>query len=235
MATQDELSARVRHIFGSQWDDKTKAYTVPDPQTLLLGSNHGVRLDATVLYADLEGSTSLVDSGSDWFAAEIYKAYLHCAATVIRDNDGVITAYDGDRVMGIFVGSAKNDNAARAALKIGGAVHHVINPLHREAYPNHAYNVGHTIGIDTSEILATRIGVRNDNDIVWVGTSANHAAKLGAENLIDPIRLSVDVYRNLALSSTHYAGQSMWTMRWSTSKNGYVYTSNWNCGTDYKF
>jgi len=37
-------------------------------------------------------------------AAEIYKTYLHCAAKIIRSEGGSITSYDGDRIMGIFIG-----------------------------------------------------------------------------------------------------------------------------------
>jgi class 3 adenylate cyclase len=60
------------------------------------------------------------------FAAEIYKTFLHCAAKIIRSEDGVITAYDGDRIMAVFIGNAKNTSAVRAALKnsLGGTEHH---------------------------------------------------------------------------------------------------------------
>jgi len=34
------------------------------------------------------------------------------------------------------------------------------------------------VGIDTSALFVARIGVRNDNDLVWVGRAANYAAKL---------------------------------------------------------
>jgi class 3 adenylate cyclase len=46
----------------------------------------------------------------DWFAAEIYKSYLISACRIIRDNGGEITAFDGDRVMAVFIGNMKNTN-----------------------------------------------------------------------------------------------------------------------------
>src|SRR4051812_36873707 len=61
-------------------------------------SNDAVEIDGTVLYADLAESTPLVKGYKDWFAAEVYKNYLYCAARIIRLRGGVITAYDGDRV-----------------------------------------------------------------------------------------------------------------------------------------
>ena len=59
---------------------------VPDPEDLRLGSD-GVNLDATVLYADMSGSTRLVDTKKAPFAAEVYKTYLACAAKIIK-NEG---------------------------------------------------------------------------------------------------------------------------------------------------
>ena len=44
-------------------------------------------------------------------AAEVYKSYMACAVRIIKDEDGSITAYDGDRVMGIFIGNVKNTTA----------------------------------------------------------------------------------------------------------------------------
>ena len=59
---------------------------------------------ATFLYADLNGSTQMVSSLSWQRCGEIYKTYLYCASRMIRDHGGEVVAFDGDRVMGIFLG-----------------------------------------------------------------------------------------------------------------------------------
>ena len=76
-----------------------------------------VKLDGTVLYADLDDSTNLVDSYEPEFAAKIYKAYLSCAAKVIRSEGGEITSYDGDRIMAVYIGDSKNSSAAPIGTK----------------------------------------------------------------------------------------------------------------------
>lgn len=60
MALKDDLLTEVKKIFRGSWSER-KGQVVPEPQNLLLG-NDGVSLDATVLYADMNGSTKLVDS-----------------------------------------------------------------------------------------------------------------------------------------------------------------------------
>ena len=180
MALKEDLEAAVSKIFREIWTERD-GHDVPLPEDLKLG-NDAVKLDATVLYADMSESTQLVDSYKPPFAAEIYKAYLTCAAKIVKSEGGNITAYDGDRIMVVFIGDSKNTTAAKTALRLNGAVHNIINPALIRQYPKTRYKVKHVVGVDTSSILAARIGVRNDNDRVWVGRAANYAAKLCAIN-----------------------------------------------------
>jgi len=178
MALEDDLRTEVASILRGTWT--TRAGTVvPEPEHLKL-SNDAVELRGTVLYADISESTSLVDHRSATFAAEVYKVFLHCAAKIIRAQKGTITAYDGDRIMGVFVGGWKNTNAVKAALRINFARLHIINPLITAQYRESTYELSHAAGIDTSTLLAARTGVRGANDLVWVGRAANYAAKLSS-------------------------------------------------------
>src|ERR1035437_2802310 len=97
MALNDDLDKEVAAIFKAAWDTRDGTL-VPADDSLRLG-NDGVELDATVLYADLADSTKLVAGHIASFAAEVYKTFLHCAAKIIRQEGGTITAYDGDRIM----------------------------------------------------------------------------------------------------------------------------------------
>ena len=178
MGLKDDLTAEVKKTFATQWEVQ-KADSVPAPEDLRLNANHAKDLElATVLYADLDGSTNMVDS-HDWtFSSEIYKNYLRCAAQVIRSEGGVITAYDGDRVMAVFTGSTKNTSAVRAALKINFAVCEIIRPEMKAQYPSKDFTLKHVVGVDSTRLRTARIGVRGDNDLVWIGRAANYAAKM---------------------------------------------------------
>jgi class 3 adenylate cyclase len=177
MALNDDLQKEVAAIFKAAWD-RRDGTVVPADDSLRLG-NDAVELDATVLYADLADSTKLVDGHIPGFAAEVYKTFLHCAAKIIRQEGGTITAYDGDRIMAVYLGTAKNTSAARTALKINHAATNIINPAIRSQYTSETYLLKHVVGIDSSKFVA-RTGVRGANDLVWVGRAANYAAKLAA-------------------------------------------------------
>jgi len=220
-----ELTAEVSKIFQDMWS-KREGRVVPDTESLTL-KNDAVTIEGTVLYADLSASTALVDENTPEFAAEVYKVYLRCAARIITSEGGTVTAYDGDRVMSVFVGGLKNTSAARAALKINYAVAKIINPRIQMQYPKTSYRVRQVVGIDTSSLLVAKTGVRGANDLVWVGKAANHAAKLCA--ISDSAAYITDtVYNRLQDEAKLSNGRPMWEARtWTQMGNQRVYRSDW--------
>jgi class 3 adenylate cyclase len=227
MGLKDNLKAEVEATFSSGWEVQSTA-SVPAPEDLRLNANHAKDLEAaTVLYADLDGSTNMVDN-FDWrFSAEVYKTYLRCAAQVIKSENGVITSYDGDRVMAIFTGNSKNTSAVRCALKINYAVCEIIRPALKAQYPNSNFILKHVVGVDTSRMRTARIGVRVDNDLVWIGRAANYAAKL--TTLSDKATwITKSVYDQMREEVKFSKGKNMWEKRiWKTMNNMPVYCSTY--------
>jgi class 3 adenylate cyclase len=160
--------------------------------------------------------------------AEIYKTFLHCAAKIIRSEGGVITAYDGDRVMAVYVGERKNSRAALTALKINWSVHQIINPLFATQYPQNTYRLRQVVGIDTSKLHVARTGVRGDNDLVWIGRAANYAAKLTTLDSTFSTWITDRVYSALADDAKTYQGNSMWERRvWKAMSDMRIHRSSW--------
>lgn len=225
MALKEDLAVEVEQIFKEQWT-KRDGTVVPDSDDLKL-SNDAVELDAVVLYADIDGSTAMVDNKTAMFAAEIYKTFLHCSAKIIRAEGGSITAYDGDRIMAVFIGNVKNTSAARAALKINYARKHIINPAIKKQYPDVAFELAHTVGIDKSKLFVARTGVRGANDLVWVGRSANHAAKLCTLASDYPTSITKEVYDSLMEELKTHKGQAIWeSWTWNAMSRA-IYRSAW--------
>jgi class 3 adenylate cyclase len=227
MALKDDLTTDVAQIFRETWT-KRKGNVVPSDASLTL-SNDGVELDATVLYADLSDSTQLVDNHPHALAAEVYKAFLRCAARIINAESGTITAYDGDRVMAVFLGDTKNTVAVRAGLKINCACKNIIQPAITKQYPQVSYVLKHVVGIDTSDLLAARAGVRGANDLVWIGKAANHAAKLCALDHDYPTWITKAVYDRIQDASKLSNGRNMWeSCTWTAMGGASIYRSSYS-------
>ncbi len=227
MGLKADLESEVSAIFKEKWEVR-QGTVVPDTDGLPL-RNVGVELDATILYADLAASTELVKDFKAHFAAEVYKTYLHCAAKIVRSCGGEITAYDGDRIMAVYLGDQKNSSAAKTALQIHYAVDKIINPAIRAQYPNTSYQVRQCVGVDTSKILVAKTGIRGANDLVWVGRAANYAAKLCTLRQDSyPSWITGDVYSVLLDWAKTTDGKPMWEKRlWTSMSNIPVYRSNW--------
>jgi class 3 adenylate cyclase len=182
---------------------------------------------ATFLYADLKGSTKMVSQLSWQRSAEIYKTYLYCASRLIRHYNGEVVAFDGDRVMGIFLGDEQSTNAVRCAFRINWARMYVIQPIYDSFY-GAGFSVDHCIGIDVSEVRCCRTGVRGDNDLLWIGAAPNIAAKLTDIGEY-PIWITDAIYTRMMPEVKIYSdGRAMWEQRfWTPQDNRIIYRSNW--------
>jgi len=232
MALIDDLRTESNEIVKNTWDIRDSK-AVPEPEDLGL-KNEGVRMQATFLYADLADSTELAIGGAK-IAAEVFKAYLRRTTRIIRALGGEIRSFDGDRVMGVFTEGNKNTAAAKAALKINHFFRKILHPAFAEKYRSNTPGLVQTVGIDTSNVLVVRAGIRNNNDLVWVGRAPNVAAKLSAIRDGNPSYITEAVFNSMLDEAKYGVSNGVKTLMWvrCTWKGGeaygvpIVYRSTW--------
>jgi class 3 adenylate cyclase len=232
MSIKDMLSDEVNKILSLSWDVRD-GHVVPSTEIALAGG--AVKLDATVLYADLAQSSYLATDFHQKTAAKVIRAFLYCMSRLITSHDGVITSFDGDRVMGIFLGDSKNTNAVTCALKMNYVVLKIIQPKIKDHFTSlreTGFEISHCVGVDTSSILAVRAGQRGSNDLVWIGRAPNLAAKL-SEIRESPYHsfISEDVFS--LLNKTAKYGDDPPRLMWEQRSYNFIntpttiYRSNW--------
>ncbi len=227
MALLTDLNAYCRDIYNGTWSERNGT-VVPTTQSIT-AANDGVHVGATVLYADIADSTVMVDKYKPWFCAEVYKSFLWCAGKIIHANGGQITAYDGDRVMAVFLSGTKNTDAIKAALQINYAARNAIQPQLKAKYPTSTFELKHVCGIDTSKLFVAKTGFRGSDDLVWVGRAANYAAKLAALPETRQTYITSEVYAQCNPEGRIGNGQDMWTKyRWNTFDDRDIYGTNWD-------
>jgi adenylate cyclase len=232
MALKDDLEQRVDKILSVQWSIRDGT-VVPETESVVL-DNGAVKLEAAYLYADLADSTTLGRDFDRRTAARVVRSYLHVMTRLIKDHGGEIRSYDGDRVMGIFVGTSKRTSAAKCALKMNWTLLNILRPRINAKYPNlssHGYTLEHSAGIDVGEVLIVRAGVRGSNDLISIGAAPNIAARL-SDVRESPYRsfITAGVYEELHKSAKYGKdGRNMWESRTLTVKGKLmkVYRSNW--------
>lgn len=232
MSLADDVKNDVDSIISKEWNIRD-GQVVPATDDITL-SGGAVKLDATILYADLADSTDLAMNYDRRVAAKVFKCYLSSCSRIIKHFGGEIRSFDGDRVMGVFVGGSKNSDAAKTALKINGAFLKIIKPKLETKYPSlksGSFKLAQCVGVDTSEVLVVRGGVRKDNDLVWVGRAPNIAAKLSSRrNSPYHSYISKEVFNRLSDDSKKASdGRTMWEELSSNNNvNGVtLYRSSW--------
>ena len=140
-----------------------------------------MKVEAAFLYADLAGS-ALLSKACPWTTtATIIRAFLECSTRLIIKHGGVVRSFDGDRVMGIFNGDNKNSNASICGREIHWMVRKILDPAAKKRFKSirdNGIEIRHGVGIDVGEVRAVRSGIRNSNDLIWIGKAASFSAKL---------------------------------------------------------
>jgi len=228
MALLDDLTKEVTSILKLPWNSRD-GQVVPTPDSVALADG-AVKLRATMLYADLADSTKLA-MRNKLMAAKVFKSFLACSSRIIRSQGGEIRSFDGDRVMGVFVGDPQCTPAAKAALMINYAFLKIIKPQLEAKYDyiKNDFTLAHCVGIDSSEVVLVRSGIINNNDLVWVGRAPNIAAKLSAfRNSPYHSYITEDTYKRLGKELRFTNETAMWEERvWTNMDKMKIYRSKW--------
>lgn len=179
MPSAADLESSVENLFSTTFQERN-GLVVPTSTDVAL-KDGAVKIDATFLYADLAGSAKLSKTCPWSTTAKIIRSFLDCSTRLIRARGGEIRSFDGDRVMGVFIGDNKNTSAAQCGREINYAVSQVIAPkakTHFQSIRNNNITIHHAVGIDTGDVRAVRAGIRANNDLIWIGKPASFAAKL---------------------------------------------------------
>lgn len=232
MGIGDEIEDSIGTIFTTTWNSRD-GQAVPKTEDVTL-SNGAVKLDAAVLYADLADSTRLARDFPRSVAAKIVRAYLSSMTRLINERGGTVRSFDGDRVMGIFVGDSKHSSAAKCALNMHYVLSKVLRPKAEKKFPSlveKGFKLEHCAGVSRSDIFVVRAGVRGSNDLVFIGSAPNIAAKL-SDIRNSPYRsyITWKVFRNLNDESKYSSDRkNMWTavsrriggVQWELYKSNY--------------
>lgn len=215
MALAEKLESDISAVFNATWNARD-GQVIPATEDVAL-SNGAVKLEAVVLYADLFHSTELAKKFQRSVTAKVVRAYLSSMTQLVKSNGGEVRSFDGDRVMGIFIGDGKNSAAAKCALQMKYIVRDVLRPKAEAKFPSLAkegFKIEHCVGIAQSDVFIVRGGVRGSNDLVFIGSAPNIAAKL-SELRNPPYNsyIAWQVYEKLNEASKFGGGKNMWERR----------------------
>lgn len=218
MPTKLELERLVENTLDISWNVRN-GHVVPLTDTITL-KDGAVKIDAAFLYADL-AETSYLARVCPWeTTAKIIRAYLDCSVRIIRSWGGKIRSFDGDRVMGVFIGDMKNTHASKCAREIFYTVENILGPAALRKFKSFQTNnikLKNCVGIDVGQARAVRAGIRDSNDLIWIGKAPSFAAKLSdIRNYGYCVYISKASYSVLDADAKISNGQDLWVQDFVT-------------------
>jgi adenylate cyclase len=168
-----------------------------------------IEIDATILFADLRGYTSLSQSQSSGAIASMLDAFYDVCGEAIWELDGIINKTMGDAVLAIFnFPMRRKDHAARAV-----AAAQKIQALWRarreqlsHVFGDGAATVGIGIGLDTGKVNFGEFG-RTHQDLTAIGTVVNVASRAQSAAAPDQILITAAVREKAAVAAPESAGR----------------------------
>jgi adenylate cyclase len=141
------------------------------------------RIEATVMFCDLRGFTTLAEGLAPDQVIEVLNRYLSMVSGAVFDHGGTVVSYQGDGVMAVFGAPLEQpDHPARAlaaARQIAGDGLPQFNRwLHDHRLSDRTLDVG--IGLNTGPVMSGSVGSERRLEYAAVGDATNVAARLQA-------------------------------------------------------
>jgi class 3 adenylate cyclase len=137
---------------------------------------------STVLFADVQGFTSLAEKLDFETVSDLIKAVWTRLDDVIRDCNGFIDKHLGDGVMAVWGAPFAGENDAEHAVEAGLALIEALAAFAQESDRSEAKNLKMRVGINTGNVLAGYIGAKNEYTVM--GDTVNVASRL--EQMAEP-------------------------------------------------
>ena len=138
-------------------------------------------LEATILFSDIRGYSTLAERLSPGEVAEVVGQHLSAMAEVIIDHGGMVDQFVGDAVMAVFGAPDPVEDHAVRAITCALAMQARQASLNREADGDGRPHVTMGIGINTGRVVAGTVGGSGRLEYTVVGDAVNVAARLQSE------------------------------------------------------
>ena len=155
-----------------------------------------VTIDATVLFADLRGYTSLSQTLSPDAISRVLDAFYDESASAIWDYDGLLNKTLGDAVMALFNFPIRCENHARHAVLAAREIQKRWRAKREklvEEFDLTGNKLGIGIGIHSGELSFGEFG-RSHRDLTAIGTVVNTASRAQSVADVDQILVTHAVY-----------------------------------------
>jgi adenylate cyclase len=159
-----------------------------------------IEIDATILFADLRGYTSLSQSQPSGAIATLLDAFYDACGEAIWEHDGIINKTMGDAVLAVFNFPMRREDHAAEAVAAARKLQELWS-ARREGLSHvfgvEAATIGVGIGLDTGKVNFGEFG-HTHQDLTAIGTVVNVASRAQGAAAPDQILMTAAVREKAA-------------------------------------
>ncbi len=168
-----------------------------NPDQISLG---GKEYNATILFSDVRGFTSLSEKLTPTELVTFLNMYLSRMTNIVLDNRGVIDKYIGDAIMAFWGAPLRSDDHAYHAIIAACFMVDGLVSFNRESESLGYDPIALGIGINTGDIVAGNMGSEKRFDYTVMGDSVNLTSRLEGQSKQYGVEIVVSEYTIASLS-----------------------------------
>ena len=190
MAEDLELNEKVKASFGR--------YVTPEIVEMILsnpdrGWMKGSKVQATVLFSDIRGFTSLSENRDPEGVVDLLNDYLTRVTDAVIKYGGHVNKFVGDEVMAVFGAPIPKQDHAEAAVRAALDIQAQIEELNLRRITERA-PIGVGVGINSGEMVEGNLGSEKRMEYTVIGDNVNIASRLTSIALAGEILISKQTF-----------------------------------------
>ncbi|MBN1831976.1 MAG: HAMP domain-containing protein [Deltaproteobacteria bacterium] len=172
MAEDLEIKEKIKDSFGQ--------YVTPEVVDMILNNpemTNGSIIEATVLFVDIRGFTTLSEGKPPGLIVDLLNEYFTRVTEVVNKNKGHINKFAGDEAVAVFGAPLPHPHHALNAVKAALGIQQEMEKLNREkSMEDISLEAG--VGINSGEMVAGSIGSEEKREYTVIGDSVNVSSRL---------------------------------------------------------
>lgn len=140
----------------------------------------GRKVQATVMFCDIRGFTTLVESQPPEDIIELLNTYYTLMFAAINGHGGVVNQMIGDGLMAVFGAPQALESAGRCALMAAAEMVEMVAQFSQEQLTAGRPEVRIGVGVASGDVVAGYTGTRQRATYTCIGDTVNIAARLEA-------------------------------------------------------
>jgi adenylate cyclase len=174
MAEDLELKEKIEDSFGR--------YVTPEIVDMILANPDrqwmkGAKIEATVLFVDIRGFTSISENLDPGAIVDLLNDYLTRVTDAVIKHGGHLNKFLGDEAMAVFGAPVAVPNHAEAAVRAALDIQRQIEEINHQKNINHV-TIGVGVGINSGEMVAGNLGSVKKMEYTVIGDNVNIASRL---------------------------------------------------------